>query len=231
VFRTRLGLTLLLILVFAVNLAETTAEGRIGPGNSLVPQAYKFAYAMQSLERYLSVGKFENHDATNLLAIYGFSISYFVLFPLLCGGVALALALREEIAGYRTLCLAVAIDYMVSLGFFLFMPVPERWAFPDSGAVLLSDLWSSKLIELIRPISGLDNCFPSTHTSLMVIMILVCLLYQIRLRTTVLALGLTVILATFVLGVHWVPDILAGMAVGWLSVMLARRQSWALPSR
>jgi membrane-associated phospholipid phosphatase len=39
----------------------------------------------------------------------------------------------------------------------------------------------------------------------------------------VLALGLTVILSTFVLGVHWVPDMLAGVAVGVLSVTLAMR--------
>jgi len=37
--------------------------------------------------------------------------------------------------------------------------VPERWAYPESHAVLLSDLWSTRLIETIRPISGLDNCF------------------------------------------------------------------------
>jgi len=43
--------------------------------------------------------------------------------------------------------------------------VPERWAYPESHAVLLSDLWSTRLIETIRPISGLDNCFPSFHIS------------------------------------------------------------------
>jgi membrane-associated phospholipid phosphatase len=221
-FRSRIGLTLLLALVFAVNLAETAAEGRIGPEDRLAPQAYKFAHAMQSLERYLTLERFENHDATSRAAVYGFSISYFFLFPMLCISIGFALALREDIEGYRVLCLAVAIDYLVSLGFFLFMPVPERWSYPDSGAMLLSDLWSSKLIEAIRPISGLDNCFPSSHVSLTVILMLVCFRFQVRLRTTVAALGFTVILATFVLGVHWVPDMVAGVAAGWLSVTLAR---------
>jgi membrane-associated phospholipid phosphatase len=197
-------------------------EGRVGPGQTLAPQAYKFAMAMHRLERYLSLDKFENHDATNWLAVYGYSISYFFLFPVLCLVVGIALVLREDIEAYRILCRAVLIDYLISVGFFLFMPVPERWAYPDSGAVLLSDLWSSKLIEWVRPISGLDNCFPSSHVSLTVILILVCYYVRFRLRTTVAALGFTVILATFVLGVHWIPDMVAGVAAGWLSVLLAR---------
>lgn len=219
--RTRAGVTLLLVLVFAVNLAETVMEGRTGPGSSLSPRAYEFAHAMQTLERYLSIERFDNHDATNRLAVYGYSLSYFFVLPALLLGVGLALALRENIEGYRVLSLAIAINYVVSLLFFLWVPVPERWFVPDSGAILLSDLWRPELIEWIRPVSGLDNCFPSNHTSLTVILILVCYAFQVRLRTTVLALGMTVILSTFTLGIHWVPDILGGVLVAWMSVIAA----------
>jgi membrane-associated phospholipid phosphatase len=135
----------------------------------------------------------------------------------------LALAIRPELAPFRVLCLAVAIDYAVSLPWFLFFPVPERWAHPESSAVLLSDRWTSLLIESIRPLSGLNNSFPSTHTSLTVIMVLVAWLFDVRLRATVTALGALVIMATFVLGIHWVPDILAGVAAGALSVACAWR--------
>src|ERR1051326_4334399 len=222
-FRSRLGLTLLLVLVFAINYVETAAEQRLEPGTGRVSSTgYRFAYAMRGLERQLSFEGFRNHDATNRFAVIGYSVSYFFLFPLLCGGVAVALASRREISAYRVLSLAAAFDYFLSLGFFLFMPVPERWAFPDSGAILLSDLWSSRLIELIRPISSLDNCFPSTHTSLTVILIVVCFRFGVRFRMSVLFLGLMVILSTFVLGVHWIPDIVAGMVTAWLSVLLAQ---------
>ena len=127
--------------------------------------------------------------------------------------------------GYRILCLAIAADYLLSLGFFLFFPVPERWAFPDSGAMLLSDRWSSAFIDLLRPISGVDNCFPSTHVSFTVVIILVGYLFQVRMRHTMLAMGTTIILSTFVLGIHWLPDIVAGVAVAFLSVALARRMT------
>ena len=59
--------------------------------------------------------------------------------------------------------------------------------------------------------------------SLTVIIIAVCWLFHVRLRTTVTALGMMVILATFVLGIHWLADIVAGVAVGMLSVAIAWR--------
>jgi len=210
------------MIVFTANLLETRWEGRIDSEHPLNPHGYDFARAMQQLEHQVGVGKFENHDATSAIALWGYSISYFFLFPMLCVAVALALAWREDLEAYRVFCMAIAIDYGISLGFFIFMPVPERWFVPDSGAMLLSDLLDPRWIESIRFVSSLDNCFPSTHTSLTSILILLCYRFRVRLRTTVLALGLPVILATFALGIHWLPDIVAGAAVGWLSVGAAQ---------
>ena len=200
---------------------ETWLRDSAGVGREL---GYQIAAAFHALEGWLS---FEHHDATSSVAVYGYSISYFFLSPLLGLGVAWALARRRDISPFRVFCLAVAVAYAVSLPFFLFLPVPERWAYPLSEAVLLSDQWTSKLIEAIRPISGLDNCFPSFHVSLTVITVLAAYLFAVRLRTVVLALGATVVLSTFVLGIHWIPDMAAGLAVGVLSVAVA----WRLDQR
>ena len=161
--------------------------------------------------------------AIGLVMVYSSSIAYFIVFPALALALLVALGVRPELAPFRVLCLAVATDYVVSLPWFLFFPVPERWAYPESNAVLLSDQWTSMLIQSIRPLSGLNNSFPSTHTSLTVILVLVSWLFDVRWRATVTALGTMVILATFVLGIHWVPDILAGVAAGALSVAVAWR--------
>ena len=224
----RMGLTLILAAVFAFNWVETAIETWVrdntGLGERLKDFGNLVAYAVHAFEGNFS---FEYHDVTNSIAVYGYSFSYFFIFPCLGLGLAFALARREEIAPFRVFSLAIAIDYVVSLPFFILFPVPERWHFPDSEAMLLSDKWSSTLIEWVRPISGLDNCFPSTHVSLTVIFMLVCYLCSVRLRHFVSALGLTVILSTFVLGIHWLADILAGVAVGVLSVALARRLSVA----
>ena len=218
---TKPGLALLLFIVFAVNLAETAWEASLHTGAPVSAADYRGAYAVQQFEPEFI--DFEFHDATVEWATYAYSTSYFILFPVLAIGVLVTLACRREIATFRVLCLATAIDYVISLPWFLFFPVPERWAYPESSAVLLSDQWTSALIDSIRPMSALNNSFPSTHVSLSVILILVCWLFNVRFRMTVTALTTTVILATFVLGIHWLADIIAGLAVGALSVGIAWR--------
>jgi membrane-associated phospholipid phosphatase len=217
---TRLGLTWLLAAVFGVNYVETAIEtvvrDRFGWGVDL---GNRLAAAFRGLEGNLS---FESHDLTNWLAVYGYSVAYVFFLPILGLGVAAVLWRRKDVRAYRILCVSVAADYLFSLGFFLFFPIPERWSYADSGAMLLSDRWSSRLIELVRPMSAMDNCFPSTHVSLTIVLILVSYVAGLRFRHTICALGTSVILSTFVLGIHWLPDIVAGMAVGVLSVALAR---------
>jgi membrane-associated phospholipid phosphatase len=209
----------LLALVFAANYLETWIETWLKDQHQVGTRlALGFTSAVQSFEGNHS---FENHDLTNLLAVYGYSISYYFLFPALALIVLYLLAARPTMSPLRVLSFAVLIDYLISLPFFLFFPVMERWTNADSGAMLLSDRWSSKLIESFRPLSGLDNCFPSSHVSITVILIMVCYLFQVRIRTPILALGLTIILSTLVLGIHWLPDVIAGAAVGFLSVAVA----------
>ncbi|MEJ2582293.1 MAG: phosphatase PAP2 family protein, partial [Acidobacteriota bacterium] len=116
----------------------------------------------------------------------------------------------------------VTADYLVSLPFFLFFPVPEKWAYPESGAVLLSDLWAPGLIEFFRPISGLDNCFPSFHVSLTVVTVIMAFAYRLRYRWAALWLGVLITLSTSVLGIHWMTDIAAGLAAGVLAFGVAR---------
>jgi membrane-associated phospholipid phosphatase len=219
--RGKVGLTLLLLLVFGLNYLETAVEtavkARTGVGSGA---AHQLALAATWLEGRLS---FENHDVTNPVAVYGYSFSYFFLLPLLLLLTLLVLARRPGITPFRVFSLSLVVTYAASLPFFLFFPVPERWSFPDSNAILLSDLWSSRLIEAIRPVSGLDNCFPSFHVASTVVIVLVWFLYRLRFRAGILALGMTVILSTFVLGIHWLGDIGAGLAVGILSVAVALR--------
>ncbi|MFQ5348844.1 MAG: phosphatase PAP2 family protein [Thermoanaerobaculia bacterium] len=219
--RTRAGLTVLLGLIFIANIVETAAEDRLKETYGLgTERAYDLSYASHRAELGFS---FELHDTTNLIAAYGYSLSYFFVYPII--GVALAIALGRwrRIEAFRVYMLGLAIDYLLSLPFFLFFPVLERWAYPRSGAMLLSDKVTETLIEAFRPMSGLDNCYPSFHTSMTVVMIAVCFLYKVRFRVTVLLLGMTIILATYALGIHWIPDIIAGIGVALVSVAWAVR--------
>jgi len=218
---TRLGLTCVLAVLFACNYVETTAESHLarttGLGTELGQTLAAAAHWLEGSYRFV------NHDTVNLLCVYASSCAYFFVFPLLTLLVGLALALRQSIVPLRTFVLAISASYLVALPFFLFFPVVERWAFPASGAVLLSDLWSSRLIEVARPISGIDNCFPSFHVSLTLIVVMLSFVYRINQRWVVLSLGIPIILSTWILGIHWLTDIVAGTAVAIISVAVAVR--------
>jgi tRNA A-37 threonylcarbamoyl transferase component Bud32/membrane-associated phospholipid phosphatase len=218
---SRLGLAALLLGVVALNWLETALESWVGGDSRLVLDLrHQLGYAVHWLEGGY---RFEFHDVTNALAVYGYSSAYFFLWPLLILGTAVALARRRENAPFRVFTFAIIIDYALSLPFFLLFPVPERWAYSESGAVLLSDRWSSRLIEAVRPLSGLDNCFPSFHVSLTVVLVLVAFIFGLRFRSSLAALGAVIVLSTYVLGIHWLADIFAGLAVGVVAVALALR--------
>ena len=218
---TRSGLTLLIAGVFALNLVETTVESWVRRGTGL---GTDLGFALARAARWLEGGlSFESHDVTGPVALFGNSLAYFFLLPVLLLAIGWTLARRLTVAPYRTFALSLVVAYAISLPFFIFFPMPERWAFPESEAVLLSDLWSSRLIEAFRPISGLDNCFPSFHVSLAVIVAGMGFVHRVRLRLGLAALSGLIVLSTFVLGIHWLADIVAGAATGVLAVSLALR--------
>ena len=215
---TKLKWTGLLGVVFLVNYVQTAFE-TCCKRQSTVDLGFDIATALHHIERHF---RFVNHDLTNAVAVYGYSVSYFFLLPVLALLVAY-FAWRKSVRAYRGFVLGIAAAYAISLPFFLFFPVIERWAFPDSGAIMLSDLWTSGLIEAIRPISALDNSFPSFHTSSSIVISLTCFAYALPLRWMTFFLSWTIILATITLGIHWIPDLIAGLAVGVLAVVFGIR--------
>lgn len=216
-FLTRGQLLVLLGAVFAANFLETQLEDLLK-----TPATYALGYRVNQAFLEMEGGfAFGPADRVRLWVAGGYSFSYFFLFPLLLFGSVMAFWRAGRIQPLRVFSFAIALNYLLALPFFLFLPVPERWAFPGAKATLLSDLLSTRLIEGIRPISGLDNCFPSMHVALTVLVILLGYWCRVRWRHSVLCLGGTIILSTFFLGIHWVADIVVGAASGAVSFALA----------
>ena len=111
----------MLALVFAANYVETFIETWLKSQHQWGTRlALGFTSAVQGFEGNYS---FENHDLTNLLAVYGYSISYYFVFPALALVVLYVLAMRPTMSPLRVLSFAVLMDYLISLPFFLFFPV------------------------------------------------------------------------------------------------------------
>jgi membrane-associated phospholipid phosphatase len=214
---SRWGLTTIIAGLWVVNWIETNAEEMWSVRDSSWV-GYDIARALWWLEGGLS---FERQDLASPLAVYLGSIAYFFVPILLFAFTLLALVPRRSRDGYRIFAFAVCVCYALSVPFYMWFPAPERWAYPDSQAILLSDLWSVRLIETIRPISGLDNCFPSFHVSGTFALVYVWYVLRLRYRHAIACLGAAVALSTFLLGIHWVADIIAGLAVAMISVPVA----------
>ncbi len=215
--KTRMGLFGVLVALFLFNFAETWMEDML-KGSETFDRGYQIARAFDQLEGKI---RFQNQAAPSMKAIGGFSLSYFLLFPVLLLGTAVALARRKQVRPFRVFTVTLTTNYLLSLPFFIFFPVPERWAYPGANATLWSDLLSTRLIEIIRPISGLDNCFPSVHVSFSIITLIVAYRYRLKYRHSIACLALSVALSTFALGIHWLPDIAMGSVMAVLAFGVA----------
>ena len=94
VFNNKIGLLALLGVGFILNWMETQMEGTI-KGDAQLDQGYVIGRAFQSMEGGLDFSHFESLASW---VIYGFSFSYFFLFPLrLALPVALPFTLRSTL--------------------------------------------------------------------------------------------------------------------------------------
>ncbi|MBI5692217.1 MAG: TIR domain-containing protein [Verrucomicrobia bacterium] len=215
--QSRLQLAVLLAAVFVANFVETQLEEAFKPSGTYA-LGYRVAQAFHEIE---GGWNFTGAARADRAMVAGYALAYFALFPVLLVGTAVAAWRRPTAGPLRVFSLAIALNYLLALPFFLLLPVPERWAFPGAKATLMSDLLSTKLIELVRPISGLDNCFPSMHVALSCQVVLLAYWSRSRWRHSLACLGGLVMLSTFFLGIHWMPDMVMGVATAGLSFGLA----------
>ena len=212
-----MGLMFILLTLFVVNYAQTQLE-LIRQTPAQVQTGYEIAQAFLELEGSLDFSQFEGLGEASAAA---HSIAYYILTPLLVLGVGGTLILRREITPFRVLTLALALSYLVALCFFVFFPVPERWAFPPANAALLSDAWSTGLIERFRSFKSMDNTFPSLPAAFVLATLLVSFRYRFKFRIAACLIGIATLLSSFTLGIHWVPDILMGGFLGIFSASAA----------
>ncbi len=162
---------------------------------------------------------------------------YVVVFPSL---VFVAIFVFDHLRNRRGLAMVMigyALNYLLELPFYLFFPVREVFHYyrndlGSSGVRLLLDDIGEVIMRAYRAMSGLDNCFPSFHTSLAVTLALVCWhAGRRRFAVVVTFLAIANVFSTVYLGIHWVSDVAGGIAVGVVSYWLARMLSRRWPER
>jgi membrane-associated phospholipid phosphatase len=153
---------------------------------------------------------------------YALSVVYLYIFPVMGLVCVIAVYHGGERMLARKLFWTTVFNYVLILPFYILVPVSERWAVLDGQVTLLMNHISPLLIEGLRPLSGLNNCFPSFHTSLALsFAILISQSGNRRLRQTMYVLAGLVVYSTLYLGFHWVLDAFAGVIFAATCSLLA----------
>jgi membrane-associated phospholipid phosphatase len=165
------------------------------------------------------------HFFHNDILTYVASFFYIVVFPAV---MIASIGIYTFQKNYRLLyatCYALMFNYMVAIPFYLFFPVNEVWYFHPNVNLLIKDVFPT-FESGYRPFSGLDNCFPSLHTSISVSMAVIALRSRSAFWKIFVPISTTFIIFTiFYLGIHWLSDMCAGAILGVVAARLALRIS------
>ncbi|CAM3732536.1 phosphatase PAP2 family protein [Cohnella lubricantis] len=129
---------------------------------------------------------------------------------------------------YYAFCVALLLNYLIAVPFFLFVPVDEAWFVSPHIQFLMLDAFPSFETQY-RHLSGLDNCFPSLHTSISVTMALLAARSGNRRWAVFAGINAAVILfSIFYLGIHWFTDMIAGLCLASVSAAVGLKVGdWA----
>lgn len=129
---------------------------------------------------------------------------------------------------YYSFCVALLLNYLIAVPFFLFVPVNEVWYVHSQVKFFMLETFPS-FESSYRHLSGLNNCFPSLHTSISVTMALVASRSGIK-RWAIFTWchALVIVFSIFYLGIHWFTDMAAGIALAIVaSVVGLKVGTWA----
>lgn len=129
---------------------------------------------------------------------------------------------------YYAFCTALLINYAVALPMYWFVPVNEAWFAHPQIHFLMLDAFPSFERDY-RGLSGINNCFPSLHTSISVTMALLASRSGIR-RWAVFAWinAAVIVFSIFYLGIHWLTDAFGGVILAVISVRIGMKVGeWA----
>ncbi|MGG1515807.1 phosphatase PAP2 family protein [Paenibacillus oryzisoli] len=163
------------------------------------------------------------HFFHNDILTYVSSYFYVVVFPSVMIGSIAIYTYKKNYKLFYAVCYALMFNYMIAIPFYLFFPVNEVWSFHPNVNLLILDAFPT-FEQDYRPLSGLDNCFPSLHTSISVSMAVIA----VRSKNTfwkifVPATAAFIIFTIFYLGIHWLSDMCAGVILGVVASRMGLR--------
>jgi membrane-associated phospholipid phosphatase len=167
-----------------------------------------------------------NLQSTALTAIC--AIFYLVVFQSAMIASVAIYTHHQNMKLFYAFCVALLLNYFLAVPFYLFVPVNEVWFVHPQVRFLLLDVFPAFEREY-RPLSGLNNCFPSLHTSISITIALLASKSGIRRWAIFTWINAAIILfSIFYLGIHWFTDMVAGIALAVFSAAVGLKVgAWA----
>lgn len=206
------------ILILFCNKLELRVE-------STLTQSYDFATFFQSIEGNF-VSTFQHTFENKYLTIF-LSFMYVVVFQaLLIASIAIYTNRSKDRMMFYAICYAIMINYLVAIPFYLFLPVNEVWLHdPQHVRFLMLDVFPD-FENQYRALSGVDNCFPSLHTSISVTLAILAVRSGIKRWAWFCSIcACIIIFAIFYLGIHWLIDMCGGLVLATIASTVGMKLS------
>lgn len=119
----------------------------------------------------------------------------------------------------------IGLNYVIAIPFFLFVPVNETWSIHPGVSPLYLTVYPL-FEEQYRFFSGLDNSFPSLHTSIS--LTLATIAYRsrnTRFAWIAVVSAVIILFSVIYLGIHWYADVIAGIVLASITTSFAYRLS------
>ncbi|WP_219837943.1 phosphatase PAP2 family protein [Paenibacillus sp. R14(2021)] len=216
-----------LILILFCNKFELSIEKNI-------TNTYDYANLFQSIEGNFVANLQHTFQSEWLTPILAFM--YVVVFQaLLIASIGIYTKRSENKVMFYATCYAIMMNYLIAIPFYLFLPVSEVWYHDPQHVSFLMLKVFPDFENQYRALSGLDNCFPSLHTSISVTLAILAVRSGIKKWAWFCCISAVVIIFTiFYLGIHWLIDMCGGLVLATIASTVGIRLStiqWSLRGR
>jgi membrane-associated phospholipid phosphatase len=125
---------------------------------------------------------------------------------------------------FYALCYTIMLIYVIATPFYLFFPVDEVWSYLPNVRFPMLEAFPTFETDY-RPMSGINNCFPSLHTAISAAVALLAWRSHWLFRWFTRLFCLATLFTILYMGIHWVLDITSGLILAGIAAYVGTRLS------